>query len=104
MATVGHADLMTLADKMDNLSQDAQQVLDNYLHLHTELHASGGLQGAAGVTNVQTTQQVHEAQAKVQANFRELTDTLRQNAHGYANTDNDNAHQLAQIPGQLHFT
>ncbi|WP_375489203.1 WXG100 family type VII secretion target [uncultured Mycobacterium sp.] len=103
MALVGHPQLVAFADQMDELSQRVQDVLQQYLNHSMELHSGGGLTGAAGTANIQTTQDVHDAQARIQARFQQLNDLVRQNAHGYANTDHNNQQTIAAVPGALRF-
>jgi WXG100 family type VII secretion target len=96
-SVVGHDELLNLATQMDGLADQACHVLDQYFHLHTELQSTGQLKGAAGSANVNTVEQVHEAQTKVQNAFRNVTDVLRGNAAHYQNTDEHNASLAQQV-------
>jgi len=101
MATVGASELMAFAARMDELSTRAQSVLQRYEDSNQQLSATGGLNGQGGTMNLKTSAEVHEAQMKIQTNFQNLNDLVRQNTNKYTHTDEQNAHNLASIPGML---
>jgi WXG100 family type VII secretion target len=101
MAVVGNSELLSFADAMNDISQSMQAVLSNYDQHSTDLHASGGLQGAAGMGNLSTSGQILEAQNRIQQRFQALNDLVRQAAHGYTSTDENNAQQIMQTVGHL---
>jgi|SRR5271156_2430973 len=103
MAVVGHSELLSFADAMDDLSQSMQSVLRNYDQHSTDLHASGGLQGAAGQSNLSTSAEILQAQARIQHRFQALNDLVRQAAHGYTNTDQNSAQQIQAVAGHLRY-
>lgn len=103
MAVVGHSELMSFADAMNDISQGIQSVLSNYDQHSTELHHSGGLQGAAGMSNLSTSAQILEAQARIQHRFQALNDLVRQAAHGYTSTDENSAQQIASVVSHMQF-
>jgi len=103
MAVVGNSELLSFADAMRDISQSMQAVLSNYDQHSTELHHSGGLQGAAGTGNLQTSAQIVEAQNRIQQRFNALNDLVTQAAHGYTSTDENSAHQIMQVASHLNF-
>ena len=104
MAVVGHPHLLSFADHMDDLSARIQDVMQRY-HNHTlELHAGGGLTGAAGMSNVTTGGEIFEAQARIQNRFQNLNTAVRQAAHGYTNTDQNSAQMIQQVGSGLKYT
>jgi WXG100 family type VII secretion target len=103
MAVVGHSELMAFADAMDDISQSMQSVLSNYDHHSTDLHASGGLQGAAGQGNLGTSMQILQAQGRIQQRFQALNDLVRNAAHGYTSTDENNAQQIQSVASHLRY-
>lgn len=104
MAVVGHAELMSFADAMNDISQSIQAVMSNYDQHSTELHHSGGLQGAAGMSNLSTSAQILEAQMRIQQRFQALNDLVRQAAHGYTNTDEQSAQAIQAVAGHLRYS
>jgi uncharacterized protein YukE len=103
MALVGASQLLAFADRMDELSQRAQSVLQRYDDHNRQAHSSGTFQGEGGDMNIRTSAEVQEAQMKIQTRFQNLNDLVRQNTHGYTRTDQQVAHSLAAIPGQLNL-
>jgi WXG100 family type VII secretion target len=103
MAVVGHSELVSFADAMRDISQSIQAVLSNYDQHSTELHHSGGLQGAAGTGNLTTSAQILEAQTRIQHRFNALNDLVTQAAHGYTSTDENNAQQIMQVASHLRY-
>jgi uncharacterized protein YukE len=86
---------------MNDISQSIQSVMSNYDQHSTELHHSGGLQGAAGMGNLSTSAQILEAQARIQHRFQALNDLVRQAAHGYTSTDENNAQAIQAVVSHL---
>jgi uncharacterized protein YukE len=103
MAVVGHSELLTFAEAMNDISQSIQSVMSNYDQHSTELHTSGGLQGAAGMSNLTTSGEIIEAQTRIQQRFQALNDLVRQAAHGYTSTDENSAQQIRSVAGHLHY-
>jgi WXG100 family type VII secretion target len=103
MAVVGHSELLAFAEAMDDISQSIQSVMSNYDHHSNDLHASGGFQGAAGMSNLSTSGEILQAQARIQHRFQALNDLVRQAAHGYTSTDQNNAQQIQAVAGNLRY-
>ncbi|MBV8860930.1 MAG: hypothetical protein JO082_11285 [Mycobacterium sp.] len=103
MAVVGHSELMSFADAMDEISLNIQTVLTHYDQHSTDLHASGGLTGAGGTANLTTSGEILQAQQRIQQRFQALNDLVRQAAHGYTNTDQNNAQQIQAVAGNLRY-
>ena len=55
---VGAAQIQSTADQLDDLKMRALDVLSRYQQHSTELQASGGLDGQAGVANVATAEEI----------------------------------------------
>ncbi len=103
MAVVGHSELLSFADAMDDISTSIQAVLSNYDHHSTDLHHSGGFQGSGGTANLTTSAEILQAQQRIQHRFQALNDLVRQAAHGYTNTDQNNAQQIQAVAGHLRY-
>jgi WXG100 family type VII secretion target len=103
MAVVGHSELLSFAEAMNDISQSIQAVMSNYDQHSTELHHSGGLQGDAGTSNLSTSGEILEAQNRIQQRFQALNDMVRQAAHGYTSTDQNSAQQIRSVAGHLHY-
>jgi len=104
MAVVGHSELLSFADAMNDICQNMQAVMSNYDQHSQELHHSGGLQGAAGMGNLSTSGQILEAQVRIQHRFNQLNDLVRQAAHGFTSTDENNAQQIQSVVGHLRYS
>lgn len=96
--------LTHLANKMDELSHRAQDVLTRYEHQVLDGQSSNMLVGIAGTTNVSTAAEVKEAQMKIQARFQAVNDMLRHGANVYDNSDQDNNSTIHSVGQSLKFT
>lgn len=103
MATVGASELMAFAARMDELSTRAQSVLQRYEDANQQLSATGGLNGQGGTMNLKTSAEVHEAQMKIQTNFQNLNDLVRQNTNKYTHTDEQNGQTISSVAGALRY-
>ena len=103
MAVVGHSELLSFVHAMNDISQGIQSVLSSYDQHSTDLHHSGGFQGAAGTSNLTTSAQILEAQVRIQHRFGELNNLVTQAAHGYTSTDENSAQQIQSVVSHLQF-
>ena len=99
MADIDPALLDSLAQRMNDLSHRAKDVLARYLDHTHQMQAT--FKGAAGSTNMVTAGEVHDAQAKIQAHFDNVTEVLRGNTASYVNQDQDGAQGIAAVAGGL---
>ncbi len=96
---VNHESVVNLANKMDELSHRAQDVLARY---EDAVHsAQASFTGAAGTTNISTTAEVKDAQMKIQTRFQAVNDLLRTGATTFTGHDEDNAHQIASVASSI---
>ncbi|SBS76604.1 conserved hypothetical protein [uncultured Mycobacterium sp.] len=100
--SVDHGAVVDLANKMDELSHRAQDVLTRYKNA-VEDAQNGVLTGDAGLANIKTGADVDDAQRKIQARFQSINEMLRGGASTYTNTDQHNAHQVAAVAGSIQF-
>jgi hypothetical protein len=100
---VNHSSVVGLANSMDELSQRAQNVLARYEDAVQHAQAAQILNGSAGNTNVVTGAEIKDAQMKIQSRFQQVNDMLRSGGSQYTNTDEDNAHQIAQVASHIRF-
>jgi hypothetical protein len=101
---VGHEEMLTAANSLDELKHQAINVLNKYLHLSQDLQGNQMLTGDAGATNIVTTEEVQHAQMNIQNRWDHLINTLRSNTHGYMNADSQNSSHIASVAGGLKFT
>lgn len=99
--TVGHEEMLTAANSLDELKHRAIDVLDRYMHHSQDLQAGQMLTGAAGATNVVTAEEIQNAQMKIQTRWDTLINLLRSNTHGYIAADEQNSSHIGSIVGGL---
>jgi uncharacterized protein YukE len=106
MATqvVGAEQIQATADQLDDLKMQALNVLSRYMEHSTELQASGGLDGQAGVANVATAEEVSNAQREMNMRWESLIAALRNSAPDFTNIDQQSASQITSVAGGLRFT
>jgi hypothetical protein len=98
---VGPGQLHTAASQLENLMHEAISTLQNYYNHSTDLQSGGGLNGAAGVTNIVTAEEVQHAQMQIQNRFGNVIQTLRSQTANYGETDHTNASQIASVASGL---
>lgn len=102
-----HADssvVVTLADKMDELSMRAQNVLAAYEEAQMNAQASGAFVGQGSGASVVTAGEVKAAQMKIQAKFQQVNQLLKDSTHNM-NAADEQGHQLiTQVAGGLAHT
>jgi WXG100 family type VII secretion target len=79
---VGADKLRATAMQLESLRDEAQGVLNNYLAASHNI-AGGGWQGDASVANVTTTEEIHNAQMKLNTQWGELIQALKAAATRY---------------------
>lgn len=84
---VGADKLRATATQLDNLRDQAQGVLQQYLASSQNI-AGGGWQGDASMANLATTEEIHNAQMKLNTQWGELIQALQQAANTYEEQEN----------------
>jgi WXG100 family type VII secretion target len=79
---VGADKLRAAASQLENLRNEAEGVLTNYLQSSHNI-AGGGWQGDASAANVVTTEEIHNAQMKLNTQWGELIHALQSAATRY---------------------
>lgn len=79
---VGADKLRATAQQLENLRNEAEGVLSNYLAASHNI-AGGGWQGDASMANVVTTEEIHNAQMKLNTQWGELIHALQTAATRY---------------------
>ncbi len=100
---VDHGSVVDLANKMDELSHRAQDVLSRYKDAIEHAQSAQYINGDAGVANLNTGADVEQAQRKIQARFQSINDLLRSGASNYTSTDQSNAHSVASVAANIRF-
>jgi uncharacterized protein YukE len=100
---VDHGAVVDLANKMDELSHRAQDVLARYSDAVQHAQSAQILNGTAGNTSVVTGAEIHDAQMKIQSRFQSVNDLLRSGASTYTNTDHDAAQAVASVGSHIRF-
>jgi WXG100 family type VII secretion target len=80
---VGADKLRAVATQLDHLREQAQGTLQNYLGASHDIHGGGGWQGMAAMANVNTAEEIHNAQMKLNTQWGELIQALRAAADHY---------------------
>ncbi|WP_094287339.1 hypothetical protein [Mycobacterium lehmannii] len=101
---IGAAQIQATADQLDDLKMQALDVLSRYMQHSTELQATGGLDGRAGVANVVTAEEISTAQREMNMRWETLIAALRNSAPDFTNIDEQSAQQITSVAGGLRFT
>jgi WXG100 family type VII secretion target len=102
MAEIDPALLDALANRMDDYSHRAQDVLSRYLDHTHQMQAH--FTGQGGTANLVTAGEIHDAQARIQAKYRMVTEVLRGNTQSYVAQDQDAAQGISAVAGGLKFS
>lgn len=73
--------------QLDHLREQAQGTLTNYLSASHDIHGTGGWVGVAATANVNTAEEIHAAQIKLNTQWGELIQALRSAADHYENQE-----------------
>jgi WXG100 family type VII secretion target len=95
---VGADKLRAVATSLDQLRGDAEQTLNNYLSASHDIHGQGGWFGQAATANIGTTEDIHNAQMKLNTQWGELIQALRAAADSYQ-TQEEHATQAVRGVG-----
>jgi len=75
--------LRLAANQLEQLRDQANGTLQNYVTAAHDVHSSQGWFGQAASTNITTTEEVNNAQMKITTQWGELINALRQSADNY---------------------
>jgi WXG100 family type VII secretion target len=92
---VGADKLRAVATQLDQLREHAEQTLNNYLAASHDIHGQGGWFGQAAAANINTTEEIHNAQMKLNTQWGELIGNLRAAADHYQ-TQEEHASQAVR--------
>lgn len=84
---VGADKLRATATQLENLRNEAEGILQNYLAGSHNI-AGGGWQGDASMANLTTTEEIHNAQMKLNTQWGELIHALQAAANTYEEQEN----------------
>ena len=84
---VGADKLRATATQLDNLREQAQGVLQQYLSASQNI-AGGGWSGDASMANLATTEEIHHAQMQLNQQWGELIHALQAAANSYEEQEN----------------
>ena len=80
---VGADKLRAVATQLDHLREQAEGTLTSYLGASHDIHGHGGWFGMAAAANVNTAEEIHNAQMKLNTQWGELIQALRSAADTY---------------------
>jgi len=98
---IGPEQVQAAANQLEGLMNDTVDALQQYYNHSTDLQAGGGLNGAAGMTNVVTAEEIHQAQMNIQTHWGRVIAMLRTQTGQYGETDHSNSSQIASVAGGL---
>ncbi len=75
--------MRTAANQLEQLRDQANATLQNYVTAAHDVHSSQGWFGLAASTNITTTEEINNAQMKITTQWGELITALRQAADRY---------------------
>lgn len=95
---VGRDQLLADANFFEDQLHQGLGILTEYQNAGHDLQA-GGLVGTAGLANLRTTEEVHQAAAKLHNAWGGLVDELRNQCGNYDSHDHSTAQQIAAVAG-----
>ncbi len=81
------------------LIDEFKGALDNYLNQTMANSGQGGWWGPASVANSNTTHEIHQAQANLNARWSALCDNIDRSAASYTSGEDENVQRLGQAAG-----
>jgi WXG100 family type VII secretion target len=94
---VGPDELRTAAHNLEQLRDQANATLQNYLSASHDVHAPGAWSGNAAVANISTAEDIHAAQNKLTTQWGELIQTLLQAADRYEEQEQASQSSIASV-------
>jgi WXG100 family type VII secretion target len=89
--------MRSAANQLEQLCEQANATLQNYLNSAHDIHSSQGWFGLAASTNITTTEEIHNAQMKLTTQWGELINTLRQAADSYEHQESASQSAIAGV-------
>lgn len=93
--------MRSAAQQLEQLRDQANATLQNYLNAAHDVHSSQGWYGLAASTNINTTEEIHNAQMKLTTQWGELINTLRQAADNYEHQEQSSQSTIAGVANSL---
>jgi WXG100 family type VII secretion target len=98
---VGPDHLRTAAQSLEQLRDQANATLQNYLNASHDVYAPGSWVGSAASMNINTAAEIHNAQMKLTTQWGELIDTLRNAATHYEDQEQKSQSHIASVSQSL---
>ena len=93
--------MLTAANNLNGLKEMAISTLQNYLNSSYDVHGAGSWFGPAAGANINTAEEIHHAQMKVNNQWGQLIDVLRTEAAKYADREHQNASAIGGVATSL---
>jgi len=97
---VGADKLRSVATQLDQLREHAEQTLNNYLAASHDINGQGGWFGQAATANVGTSEDIHNAQMKLNTQWGELIQALRSAADHYQTQEEHASQAVRSVSAQ----
>jgi WXG100 family type VII secretion target len=94
---VGPDELRAAAHNLEQLRDQANATLQNYLNASHDVHAPGAWSGQAATANVATAEDIHAAQNKITTQWGELIHTLLAAADSYQQQEEASQASIASV-------
>jgi uncharacterized protein YukE len=91
----------TAANGLEGQMHQAVNVLQRYLTSVQNVHAPGSWRGPAVGASTVTGEEIHSAQSKLQAKFELAISTLRNNVHGFGDTDAQSLSNIQAVTSHI---
>lgn len=98
---VGPTQVLSTSDALEQLRDQANAVLQNYLNHSYDVHAQGSWFGPAAMANTHTAEEIHTAQAKLTTQWGEMLQILRNAAHGAHDVEQQSQAAVTGVAGDL---
>ncbi|HZA10652.1 hypothetical protein [Mycobacterium sp.] len=93
--------LQTAANNLHDLMEQARAVLQHYGQAAHDIHNPATFFGQTAGTNIVTTEEIQNAQMKIQFKWGSLIDVLRNAGHQYAEQEAANQLKIAALQNNL---
>ena len=101
MALVEQDAVHAAANGLEGQMHQAVNVLSRYLASVQNVNAPGSWRGPSVVQSGVTGEEIHSTQSRLQAKFELAIQTLRQNVHGFGDTDAQSASSIGAITSHI---
>ncbi|MDT5355433.1 MAG: hypothetical protein QOJ56_3965 [Mycobacterium sp.] len=103
MALVEQDAVHAAANGLEQQMHQAVAILSRYQASVHNVNAAGSWRGPSVVQSGVTGDEIHSAQSKLQAKFELAIQTLRQNVHGFGDTDAQSASNLQSVTSHINL-